>query len=43
MKTIDIIIKYINDKTSTYKILREYISYHMDIGMLKSELYPSIV
>ena len=24
MKTIDIIIKYINDKTSTYKILREY-------------------
>mgnify|MGYP001738381155 CR=1 FL=1 len=26
-----------------YKILREYISYHMDIGMLKSELYPSIV
>ena len=26
-----------------YKIFREYISYHMDIGMLKSELYPSIV
>lgn len=24
MKTIDIIIEYINDKTSTYKILREY-------------------
>lgn len=26
-----------------YKILREYISYHMDVGTLKSELYPSIV
>lgn len=24
MKTIDIIIEYINDKASTYKILREY-------------------
>lgn len=26
-----------------YKILREYISYHTDVGTLKSELYPSIV
>ena len=26
-----------------YKILREYILYHMDVGTLKSELYPSIV
>ncbi|MDY6037757.1 MAG: DNA repair protein RecO [Eubacterium sp.] len=26
-----------------YKILREYISYHMDISSLKSEVYPGIV
>lgn len=37
------IMLYVETEEELYKILREYISYHMDVGTLKSELYPSIV